>query len=164
MTSFAIHDLQMYPLTLVDVRDNAVVVARAASWKWMERLSRTACVAVGSIASTCKAPRTGKEVRECAILYSTSKALRIGHAVRAARRAHEDPILAVLALEGGLRLFAARSRTSTGAPPRGSCAARRRSTAWMTSVGTRCGWPSRTSSRSPGSMRGHAPPRPISSA
>ena len=105
MTSFAIHDLQMYPLTLVDVRDNAVVVARAASWKWMERLSRTACVAVGSIASTCKAPRTGKEVKECAILYSTSKALRIGHAVRAARRAHDDPIQAVLALEGGLRLF-----------------------------------------------------------
>src|SRR6266513_6267710 len=106
MTSFAIHDLPMYPLTLADVRDNAVVVARAASWKWMERLSRRACVEVGSIASTCKAPRTGKEVKECAILYSTSKALRIGHAVRAARRAHEDPIQAVLALEGGLRLFA----------------------------------------------------------
>jgi DUF917 family protein len=106
MTSFAIHDLQMYPLTLVDVRDNAVVVARAASWKWMERLSRTACVAVGSIASTCKAPRTGKEVKECGILYSTSKALRIGLAVRAARRAHRDPIEAVLASEGGQRLFA----------------------------------------------------------
>src|SRR5215470_10711589 len=87
MTSFAIHDLQMYPLTLVDVRDNAVVVARAASWKWMERLSRTACVAVGSIASTCKA-------------------LRIGQAVRAARRAHRDPIEAVLVSEGGQRLFA----------------------------------------------------------
>src|ERR1700740_10332 len=78
MTSFAIHDLQMYPLTLVDVRDNAVVVARAASWKWMERLSGTACGAVGSIAGTCKAPRTGKEIKECAILYSTSKAIRIG--------------------------------------------------------------------------------------
>src|SRR5439155_85365 len=48
MTSFAIHDLPMYPLTLADVRDNAVIVARAESWKWMERLSRTACVAVGS--------------------------------------------------------------------------------------------------------------------
>src|SRR5215470_7567569 len=106
MTSFAIHDLRMYPLTLVDVRDNAVVVARAASWKWMERLSRTACVAVGSIASTCKAPRTGKEVKECGILYSTSKALRIGQAVRAARRAHHDPIEAVLTSEGGQRLFA----------------------------------------------------------
>src|SRR5207245_4890684 len=78
MTSFAIHDLPMYPLTLVDVRENAVVVARAASWKWMERLSRTACVAVGSIAATCKAPRTGKEVKECAILGSASKAIRIG--------------------------------------------------------------------------------------
>jgi DUF917 family protein len=106
MTSFAIHDLCMYPLTLVDVRDNAVVVARAASWKWMERLSRTACVAVGSIASTCKAPRTGREVKDCAILYSTSKALRIGEAVRAARRAHRDPIAAIVEGEGGLRLFA----------------------------------------------------------
>src|ERR687888_162768 len=37
MTSFAIHDLPMYPLTLADARDNAVIVARAASWKWMER-------------------------------------------------------------------------------------------------------------------------------
>src|SRR5262249_57501914 len=50
MTSFAIHDLQMYPLTLVDVRDNAVVVARAASWNGMEGLSRPACVPGGSVA------------------------------------------------------------------------------------------------------------------
>src|SRR5258705_2471852 len=64
MTSFAIHDLRTYPLTLADVRDNAIVVARAASWKWMERLSRKACVEVGSIASTCKARRTGNEVKD----------------------------------------------------------------------------------------------------
>src|ERR687887_1763226 len=105
MTSFAIHDLCMYPLTLVDVRDNAVVVARAESWKWMERLSRTACVAVGSIAATCKAPRTGKEIKDCAILGSTSKAIRIGQTVQAARRAHRDPIEALLEAEGGRLLF-----------------------------------------------------------
>ena len=105
MTSFAIHDLPMYPLTLVDVRDNAVIVARAESWKWMERLSRTACVAVGSVASTCKAPRTGREVKECGILYSTTKAMRIGHTVREARRAHRDPIAAVVEAERGLVLF-----------------------------------------------------------
>jgi len=105
MTSFAIHDLCMYPLTLVDVRNNAVIVARAESWKWMERLSRTACVAVGSIASTCKAPRTGKEVKACGILYSTSKAIRIGGAVREARRAHRDPIGAVVDAEGGVVIF-----------------------------------------------------------
>ena len=101
MTSFAIHDLRMYPLTLVDVRDNAVVVAQAASWKWMERLSRTACVAVGSIAATCKAPRTGQEVKECGILHSTSKAIRLGRTVQTARRAHRDPIEALVEAEGG---------------------------------------------------------------
>src|SRR5919197_1338417 len=105
MTSFAIHDLRMYPLTLVDVRHNAVVVARAASWKWMERLSRTACVAVGSIAATCKAPRTGKEIKDCAILGSTSKAIRIGRTVQAARRAHHDPIEALVEAEHGRLLF-----------------------------------------------------------
>jgi DUF917 family protein len=105
MTSFAIHDLQMYPLTLADVRDNAVVVARAASWKWMERISRKACVEVGSIASTCKAPRTGKEIKECAILGSTTKAIGIGRAVQAARRAHRDPIDAVLEVTGGIKIF-----------------------------------------------------------
>jgi DUF917 family protein len=105
MTSFAIHDLRMYPLTLVDVRDNAVVVARAASWKWMERISRKACVEVGSIASTCKAPRTGREIKDCAILGSTTKAIGIGRAVQAARRAHRDPIDAVLAQERGVKLF-----------------------------------------------------------
>jgi DUF917 family protein len=105
MTSFAIHDLRPWPLTLADVRDNGIVVARAASWKWMERLSRTACVAVGSIAGTCKAPRSGKEVKECAILYTTSKAIRLGGVVRSARLAHEDPVEAVIRAERGKLLF-----------------------------------------------------------
>jgi DUF917 family protein len=105
MTSFAIHDLPMAPLTLVDIRDNAVIVPRAASWKWMERLSRKICVEVGSIAATCKAPRTGREVKTCAILGTTSKAIRLGRAVGAARRAHRDPVDAVVETEGGRLLF-----------------------------------------------------------
>jgi DUF917 family protein len=110
MTSFAIHDLPMYPLTLVDVRDNEVIVARAASWTWMERLSRRACVEVGSIAATCKAPRTGREVRECAILHTVTQAIRLGQAVQAARRAHRDPVQAVIDAEGGLLLFRGKVR------------------------------------------------------
>jgi len=110
MTSFAIHDLPMFPLTLADVRDNAVIVARAASWKWMERLSRRACVEVGSIAATCKAPRTGREVKECGILHTVTKAIRLGEAVLAARRAHRDPVEAVIEAEGGRRLFRGKVR------------------------------------------------------
>jgi hypothetical protein len=105
MTSFAIEDLPMYPLTLADVRDNVVIVARAASWKWMERLSRRVTTEVGSTAATCKAPRTGREVKECGILYTVTKAIRIGEIVQAARRGHRDPVQAVLEAEGGLLLF-----------------------------------------------------------
>jgi len=105
MTSFAIGGLRPYPLTLADVRDNEVIVARAASWKWMERLSRKACVEVGSTAATCKAPRTGREVKEWGILNTTTQAIRLGRVVREARRLKTDPIQALLEAEGGKSLF-----------------------------------------------------------
>ncbi|MDP6705172.1 MAG: DUF917 domain-containing protein [Alphaproteobacteria bacterium] len=105
MTSFAIGDLEMFPLTLADIRDNEVIITRAASWKWMERISRKACTEVGSIAATCKAPRNGAEVKEWGILHTVTKAIGIGRAVEAARARHADPIEAVLAHEGGKRVF-----------------------------------------------------------
>ena len=105
MTSFAIADLPMFPLTLADIRDNEVVVARAASWKWMERISRKVCTEVGSIAATCKAPRTGAEVKAFGILYTTTRAIALGREVRRARRAHEDPVAATIAAAHGKTLF-----------------------------------------------------------
>lgn len=105
MTSFAIGGLRCYPFCLADIRDNTVIIPRAASWKWMERISRKVCTEVGSIAATCKAPRTGKEVKEWGIHDTTTKAIRIGKTVRRARDTHEDPVEALLALEDGRRLF-----------------------------------------------------------
>ncbi|HYZ22096.1 MAG TPA: DUF917 domain-containing protein [Rhodopila sp.] len=105
MTSFAIADLPMFPLTLADIRDNEVIVSRAASWKWMERISRKVCTEVGSIAATCKAPRTGAEVKAHGILHTTTQAITLGRDVRRARHAHEDPVVATLAAAGGKMLF-----------------------------------------------------------
>lgn len=105
MTSFAIADLPAFPLTLADIRDNEVIVARAASWKWMERISRKVCTEVGSIAATCKAPRTGAEVKRHGILYTTTEAIALGRAVREARRRHEDPVAATLAAAQGKLVF-----------------------------------------------------------
>src|SRR3546814_17441435 len=85
----------MYPLSLCDVRGHEVFVTKVTSWKWMERISRKVCVEVGSIASTCKAPRSGREVKDWGIHYTTTKAIRIGEAVLRARKAHSDPIAAV---------------------------------------------------------------------
>jgi DUF917 family protein len=105
MTSFAIAELPMFPLTLADIRDNDVIVARAASWKWMERISRKVCTEVGSIAATCKAPRTGAEVKQFGILHTTTKAIALGRAVREARRRHEDPVAATLKAAHGKLAF-----------------------------------------------------------
>jgi hypothetical protein len=60
---------------------------------------------VGSVASTCKAPRSGKEVKDWGILYTTTRAIDLGHAVEDARAAHEDPVAAALDQEGGILLF-----------------------------------------------------------
>lgn len=105
-SSFAIGDLRPWPLTLADVRENAVVVARVASWKWMERISRKVCTEVGSLAATCKAPRTGREVKEWGILHTVSQAIALGRAVHEARRRKGDPVAAVVAHAGGKLLFA----------------------------------------------------------
>ena len=61
MTSFAIAGLQPWPLSLVDPRGVEAVVSRVPSWKWMERTSRVVTVETGSMAATCKAPRTGAQ-------------------------------------------------------------------------------------------------------
>lgn len=105
MTSFAVGDLVPFPLTSIDPRGNEVVIGRTASWKWMERVSRKVCTEFGSIAATCKAPRTGAEVKKWGIPRTTTKAINLGHAVTGARRRHADPIDAILQAESGVRLF-----------------------------------------------------------
>lgn len=104
-SSFAIGELRPWPLTLADVRDNAVVVSRVASWRWMERISRKVCTEMGSIAATCKAPRTGAEVKEWGVLHTVSAAIRLGRVVLDARRRKEDPVAAVVEHAGGLHVF-----------------------------------------------------------
>lgn len=123
MTSFAIGGLKPYSMALADIRSNSVVITESASWKWTERLSCVVCTEMGSTAATCKAPRTGAEVKQWGLLNTVSRALRIGHSVLEARRGQQDPIAAVLQSEGGLRLFTGKvtdiERRTTGGFLRG---------------------------------------------
>lgn len=96
MTSFSIGGLAPAPLAVVDARANEVVVAAAASWRWVERISRAVCTELGSVAATCKCPRTGREVKDWAITGTVSAALAIGRAIDEAVRAHDDPVAAVV--------------------------------------------------------------------
>ena len=105
MTSVAVGELRPYPCVLYDPRGIEAVVRRVPSWRWMERVSRKICVELGSIASTCKAPRTGREVKDWGIHFTVSKAIGLGHRVREAQRRHDDPIAAILKEGNGKLLF-----------------------------------------------------------
>jgi uncharacterized protein len=105
MTSVAVGELRPYPCVLYDPRGIEAVVTKVPSWKWMERTSRKICVELGSIASTCKAPRTGREIKEWGIHFTVSKAIGIGRRVREAQRRHADPVAAILEEARGKLLF-----------------------------------------------------------
>jgi DUF917 family protein len=105
MTSVAVGDLRPYPCVLYDPRGIEAVVTKVPSWKWMERVSRKICVELGSIASTCKAPRTGREVKDWGIHFTVTKAIGIGRRLRQAQRHHEDPVGAILDEGRGKLIF-----------------------------------------------------------
>ena len=104
MTSMAVGGLVPHPTAAVDVRGLESIVHKVPSWKWAERIGRKICAEYGSTASTCR-PRAGAEVKEWGIHGTTTRAIAIGHAVREAQRAHDDPVAAVLAAEPGKLLY-----------------------------------------------------------
>ncbi len=105
MSSFVIRGMDLFPFTLADVRDNEVIITEAAGPLWVERVGRVICTEVGSMAATCRPPRSGRDVKRNGVLCSVSRAMRIGEAVRRARAGHGDPIAAILDAEGGIPLF-----------------------------------------------------------
>jgi len=119
MTSFAIGDLPMAPLAVIDIRDNEAIVTKAASWKWMERISRKICTEIGSTSSTCKGPRTGKEVKQWGILNTVTQAVSLGEAVLQARRNHENPIEAVINHQKGKIIFSGKVHDVNRTPTEG---------------------------------------------
>lgn len=123
MTSFAIAGLQPWPLSLVDPRGIEAVISHVPTWKWMERASRVLTVETGSMAATCKAPRTGAEVKRWSVANSMSLAIELGATVRRARADHDDPVGALVDATGGRLLFGGKiidvDRRTTGGFLRG---------------------------------------------
>ena len=105
MTSFAVAGLQMYPFALSDIRHNEMIITKAETWKWLERIGRSAVSEMGAVGATVKAPRTGREVKEHGLKYTVTKAINIGKAVMDANKHHADPIDAILQESVGKMLF-----------------------------------------------------------
>lgn len=105
MTSFAIAGLQPWPLALVDPRGVEALITNVPTWKWMERASRVLTIEAGSMAATCKAPRTGAEVKQFSVVNSMSWAIEIGSIVRQSVVGHTSPVEALCKGIGARHLF-----------------------------------------------------------
>jgi DUF917 family protein len=123
MSSFVIRGLPLSPFALADIRDNEVMITRGADPIWVERVGRTICTEFGAFATTCRPPRTGREIKDHGVLGSVSRIIRIGEAVRGARATRIDPIAAALQAERGILLFQGKvhdvARRTTGGFVRG---------------------------------------------
>jgi hypothetical protein len=107
MSSFAIAGLGMTPIAVSDIRSNDLILAHAASGRWVEQLLRPIATACGSVIAVCGA-HSGREIKRHAHLGTYSRALRMGAAILEAQAAHRDPIAALLAAEPGRVLASGR--------------------------------------------------------
>lgn len=110
MTSFALAGLPPLPTMLSDGRGIDVFIGRVPDARWMERLGRQVCVELGGVASACRAPRLGADVRRHGVPGSVSRAIVLGRAVEAARRRRDDPVAALVATGCGRLLFRGKVR------------------------------------------------------
>ena len=105
MTSFFAYGQASQPAALSDADGNTLVITQAKTPQMLEKLMRTATVAMGCTACMTTAPMTGDFVRRFGIAHTTSQAWTLGDAVIRARVAKTDPIAAILAEAGGTFLM-----------------------------------------------------------
>jgi uncharacterized protein len=107
------------PCVMTDERGN-VIVFRAVSGPWLERLARAAAVEFGGAAASTEYVLTVAEARAATLPGTVSLAMRIGQAAAGAA----DPVAAVLAATDGFRLLTGKitdvDRRTTGGFARGS--------------------------------------------
>ena len=106
METFSIYGVRCTPAGLADLKHNSVVFADLADSVTLERYARAVTIQMGGHAGYAFPLMSGAEVRRTAIPHTMTLAREIGAAVERARRAHEDPVAAVLAVAGGQVLFA----------------------------------------------------------
>ncbi|WP_428664087.1 DUF917 domain-containing protein [Reyranella sp.] len=105
MTTYSIYGQPTAPAALADDKGNVVLIQKGASEKWVERLGRTAAVAMGGSAGSAMAPMSGSFAKRYAIPGTVTQAITLGYAVMEANRLHHNPIETICQRERGVRLF-----------------------------------------------------------
>jgi len=106
METFAIAGVRPTPAALADPRGHVALFDAVADAATLERYARAVTIAMGGSTGYAFPAMTGAELRRSVIPGTLALAHRIGDAVLATRDGRGDPVAAVLAATGGVRLFA----------------------------------------------------------
>ena len=105
MVTPTLHGMAATPMAIGDEKGNSAILNTCDN-VWTERIARTITIQMGGVAFVALYAMSGAQARACLVPDTVSLALKLGTAIREARRAKRSPIEAVLAIAGGRRLFA----------------------------------------------------------
>ncbi len=105
MISFIGHGVSLYPMPLVDRKNNVTVVMESESTTFADEVGRFIVVKSGGMGANAHYPMTGKEAKEYCIPYTVIKALTVGRAIREDREGGKDPIPGFCNSVSGTELF-----------------------------------------------------------
>lgn len=104
MTTFHCYGVRCAPMALVSDRGERVLL-EAEDDHWVEHLARAVTLGMGGLAYIAFYPMTGRQLKETAVLASLSGVLRLGRAVREARR-RRIPLSEAVASAAGQSVYA----------------------------------------------------------
>jgi uncharacterized protein len=108
MTTFSIYGHRSTPAAICDEHGNLVLFQNTVSEVWFERLARATVVSMGGTAIGAEAPMRGRYVKRAGVPGTVSQAIRLGHLVLEANRAHASAIPRICAEEHGIHLIDAK--------------------------------------------------------
>jgi len=104
MVTHTIAGITSTPMAMSDERGNTVLMETITN-KWTERFARSVTVEMGAMAMIALYAATVKQLKECAVIGTISKAEEIGKVVRSARVNELDPVTTVRKAVGGFEVF-----------------------------------------------------------
>lgn len=104
MVTHTLAGITSTPMAMSDERGNTVLMETITN-KWTERFARSVTVEMGAMAMIALYAATVKQLKECAVIGTISKAEEIGKVVRSARVNELDPVTTVRKAVGGFEVF-----------------------------------------------------------
>lgn len=104
MVTHTIHGISATPMAMSDERGNTVLMETINN-RWTERFARSVTVDMGATAMIALYAATVRDLKQCAIAGTISKAEQIGRTIRSARVSELNPVETVRKEVGGFLIF-----------------------------------------------------------